>query len=368
MRKITTLLLLTLFSAIAFAQCNGRYQTEIFSSVSTTTVNYSDVYTDSYHEMDIYMPDGDTEINRPVILYMHGGSFYGGTKSMTDCIDFCTSMAKRGYVTASLNYRLANMISFIASNEEQYEAVLKAVSDAKAAIRYFRKDFSNNDTHSIDPNTIFLGGYSAGGVAAVHLAFIDTILDLPTSPINVQTIVNNVGGIYGLEGDAGNYGYSSEISGVISFAGGINNINWIDGNDEPLVSIQGTADMTVNYNCGPGMNISSILTLCGAGEMHPRADTVGLLNDKLIFNGTDHLWAASGNSNPKFVQALDFTTNFLYPLLPCSQTTSITTIIKNEKKLIRIVDVLGREVLPTKNAPLFYIYDDGTVEKKLIVK
>jgi len=25
-------------------------------------------------------------------------------------------------------------------------------------------------------------------------------------------------------------------------------------------------------------------------------------------------------------------------------------------------------VIPTKNAPLFYIYDDGTVEKKLIVK
>ena len=29
----------------------------------------------------------------------------------------------------------------------------------------------------------------------------------------------------GLEGDAGNYGYSSEVSGVISFSGGINNVN-----------------------------------------------------------------------------------------------------------------------------------------------
>lgn len=368
MKKTYFLAVLFLTAAFAMGQCNGRYQTEIFNSVNKITVNYSDVYTNSFHEMDIYTPDGDMEINRPVILYMHGGSFYGGTKTMTDCIDFCTSMAKRGYVAASINYRLANMLAFIASNEEQYEAVLKAVSDAKAAIRYFRKDFSNNDTYGIDPNTIFVGGYSAGGVAAVHLAFIDTISDLPTSPINVQTIVNNVGGVYGLEGDAGNYGFSSKVSAVVSFAGGINNTNWIDGNDEPLVSIQGTSDMTVNYNCGPGMNLSSILTLCGAGEMHPRADIVGLLNDKLIFNGTDHLWAASGNSNPKFVQALDFTTNFLYPLLPCSQTTSIAAIIKNAKNIVRIVDVLGREVLPTNNVPLFYIYDDGTVEKKLIVK
>ena len=205
-----------LTSSFIMAQCNGRYQTEIFTSVSTTTVNYSDVYSDGFHEMDIYTPDGDTETNRPLILYMHGGSFYGGTKSMTDCIDFCTSMAKRGYVTASLNYRLANMISFIASNETQYETVLKAVSDVKSAIRYFRKDFANGDTYGIDPNTIFVGGYSAGAVIAIHLAYIDATSDLPTSPINVQSIVNTLSPTYGLEGDAGNYGFSSSVNGVNS--------------------------------------------------------------------------------------------------------------------------------------------------------
>ena len=117
------------------------------------------------------------------------------------------------------------------------------------------------------------------------------------------------------------------------------------------------------------MNNQLILTLCGSGEMHPKADNVGVLNDHLSFSGTDHLWAASGNSNNKFIQAITFTSDFLYPLLPCNQTTaSIATIIKNEKNLIRIVDVLGRKATPTYNAPLFYIYDDGTVEKKLIVK
>ena len=90
MKKITTLLVLTLFSTLTFAQCNGRYETEIFSSVTKTTVNYSDVYTDNAHEMDIYTPDGDTEINRPVILYMHAGSFQFGSKSDSDCIDFKT--------------------------------------------------------------------------------------------------------------------------------------------------------------------------------------------------------------------------------------------------------------------------------------
>ena len=367
MKKLLLLSLTLLISNFIFSQCNGRYQTEIFSSVTKTTVNYSDVYTNSFHEMDIYTPNGDTEINRPLILYMHGGSFTAGDKTSSDCIDFCESMAKRGYVTASLNYRLANIISFLTSNATQYQTVLKAVSDAKAAIRYFRKDFDNGDTYGIDPNTIFVGGYSAGAVIAIHLAYIDAISDLPTTPINVQTIVTNVGGSYGLEGDAGNYGYSSDVSGVISFAGGINDVSWIDANDEPLVSVQGTTDLTVNYNCGPGMNNAAILTLCGSVEMHPQADLVGVLNDKLIFTGEGHGWAGYGNSNTKFTQALDFTTDFLFPLLPCNSTTAITEFSKEERQLIKIIDILGRSSDVITNSPLFYIYSDGSVEHKIII-
>ena len=363
MKKLYFLAIALLATAFAMAQCNGRYQTEIFSNTNVATVDYSDVYTGLEHRMDIYTATGDTVSDRPVIFYLHGGSFYSGDKSMTDCIDFCKAFAKRGYVAVSLNYRLANIISFLSSNTEQYKAVLRSVADLKAGVRFLRKDFTIGDTYGIDPNTIFVGGYSAGAIAAIHTAFIDSISDLSAT---IQALMPTIGGT--LEGDAGNFGYSSEVQGVVSFAGGIHNLNWIDGGDEPLVSIQGTADMTVNYNCWPGLNNPSIITLCGSGEMHPKADSVGLLNSHLSFPGTNHLWAASGNSNNKFIQAITFTSDFLYNLLPCNQTTSIATIPKNEKTLIRIIDVLGRKATPTYNAPLFYIYNDGTVEKKLIVK
>jgi hypothetical protein len=376
MKKLILLTISLLISNFIFSQCNGRYETEIFNSVTKTTINYSDVYNDNAHTMDIYTPDGDTEINRPVILFMHGGSFTAGDKSAADCIDFCESFAKRGYVTASLNYRLeANLILFLTSNEKQYETVLKAVSDAKSAVRYFRKDFANGDTYGIDPNTIFAGGYSAGAVIAIHQAYIDSIIDLPSSvtdndgsSFNVQTIVTNVGGGHALEGDAGNYGYPSELSGVISFAGGINDVSWIDSNDEPLVSIQGTNDVTVSYNCAPGLNQALVLTLCGSAEMHPQADLVGVINDKLIFTGEGHEWAAYGNSNPKFIQAIDFTSDFLFPLLPCNSTTNIAELSKEERKLIKIVDVLGRSSDVITNNPLFYIYSDGSVEHKIVIK
>jgi hypothetical protein len=50
-----------------------------------------------------------------------------------------------------------------------------------------------------------------------------------------------------------------------------------------------------------------------------------------------------------------------------SVPTAITDInVSSNRKLISIVDVLGRQNNGTKNEPLFYIYDDGTVEKKFI--
>ena len=40
----------------------------------------------------------------------------------------------------------------------------------------------------------------------------------------------------------------------------------------------------------------------------------------------------------------------------------------SQRKLIKVLDVFGRSVTPKPNAPLFYIYDDGTVKKKIIIE
>ena len=52
----------------------------------------------------------------------------------------------------------------------------------------------------------------------------------------------------------------------------------------------------------------------------------------------------------------------------CIQDETATSIleISNHKTLIKIVGILGRETNPKANTLLFYIYDDGTVEKKII--
>lgn len=367
MKKLILFSLLLIVVSPLFSQCNGRYDSEIFSSVTKTTVNYSDQFSDNEHKADIYTPDGDTETNRPLIIYMHGGSFYAGDKADTDCVDFCESFAKRGYVCVSINYRLVpvtQILAFLSSAAEQYEEVLKATMDAKAAVRFFRKDAANGNTYGIDESTIFIGGYSAGGVTAIHLAYLDSISDLPTSPVNVQNMITNMGGI---EGDAGNDGYSSQVSGVISFAGGIHDLNWIDATDEPIVSVQGDLDDVVNFNCGPALNNPAVLDLCGLNAIHPIADSLGVINNKLIFTNTGHNWGAGGNLSSDFLLALEFVKDFLYPLLPCNNATSISNE-NTERKLLKIVDVLGRETDVKTNQTLFYIYSNGQVEKKIILK
>jgi len=60
----------------------------------------------------------------------------------------------------------------------------------------------------------------------------------------------------------------------------------------------------------------------------------------------------------------------------CSNTSSISKLNNIPKQLIKIIDVLGREI-PFKpntplifkpNTPLLYIYNDGTVDRKMIIE
>ena len=95
--------------------------------------------------------------------------------------------------------------------------------------------------------------------------------------------------------------------------------------------------------------------------------------------------ASLSNPNPVMVQS-GFNTEdemfvFIFQFLPYqlgdeniyiennSTTTTYNIPINTPKgELIKITDILGRESGKSKNQPLFYIYDDGTVEKKIILE
>ena len=51
-----------------------------------------------------------------------------------------------------------------------------------------------------------------------------------------------------------------------------------------------------------------------------------------------------------------------------TSTFNIPTINTSKGKLLKIVDMLGRETKGKTNEPLFYIYDGGTVEKRIVIE
>ena len=53
--------------------------------------------------------------------------------------------------------------------------------------------------------------------------------------------------------------------------------------------------------------------------------------------------------------------------LTVTNTTGVLDIT-NKRTLVKITDILGQKTPYRKNTPLLYIYDDGTVEKKLILE
>tara|TARA_B110000261_G_C13054949_1_gene345766 strand:- start:78 stop:1550 length:1473 start_codon:yes stop_codon:yes gene_type:complete len=81
-------------------------------------------------------------------------------------------------------------------------------------------------------------------------------------------------------------------------------------------------------------------------------------NFNLPFDGFIHLVDGWFASNPN--------TECIYPFY-ITGTTSIEEESIN-KELLKAIDILGRESKEIKNQPLFYIYDDGTVDKKMIIE
>ena len=302
-----------LFSFTLIAQeCGDRYQSEVFTTVNVTTVDYGSnvniAGTSQILQMDIYQAQGDSAIDRPVVIFCFGGSFYGGSRTSAEIVSFATSLAKRGYVCASIDYRLAPSVFDLVDEEKMVKVVFGAVQDGKAAIRYFRKNADEGNSLGIDPDQIFIGGTSAGGILALNLAYVDTLNKLDPS---WTTWAHEIGG---LEGQSGNPGYCSYVSGVFSFAGAVGDTSFINPNDVPFYSCHATGDQTVLYDFGPPLNGLAPVDLYGSGDLEIRLNNLGIYNSVDTYSGSDHPPLNGNNYDTTEVHL----SAFLYNLLDCN--------------------------------------------------
>jgi len=131
--------------------------------------------------LDLYVLKGATR-PLPLIVWIHGGAWRGGSKDRCPALRF----SERGYVVASINYRLSQKAIFPAQ-----------IEDCKAAIRWLR---ANTAKYRIDPRRIGVWGSSAGG----HLV----------------ALLGTSGDVKDLEGTVGgNLDQSSRVQAVCDFFG-----------------------------------------------------------------------------------------------------------------------------------------------------
>lgn len=153
-------------------------KTVIGPKINEAIESYPDLvfatYGDRKMQLDLFRPK-DVEGKLPAIICIHGGAWWKGER--LNHAHIAKALATRGFVTATISYRLSGELPFPAQ-----------IEDCKAAVRWMR---ANAEQYGIDPNFIGATGSSAGG----HLTNL-----LATS-----------GDVTELEGSGGNADFSSSI-------------------------------------------------------------------------------------------------------------------------------------------------------------
>ncbi len=180
-------------------------------------------------EMDIYLPQNDPDTDRPMIIYVHGGGFQGGTRNSEDIVQFCTNLAEYGYVVASISYRLTRKdqpggFGCDCPASEKLATFDAAVADIQDATFYL---IQNHEYLEIDPQNFILAGSSAGAEAVLITAYSPPVCyDLPSGPV--------------------------AYAGVIGMAGAIPDTSIIYGESAvPSLFFHGTDDNLVPYSTAP---------------------------------------------------------------------------------------------------------------------
>ena len=237
--------------------------------------------------MDIYQPTGDDQQNRPLILLLHGGAFILGDKATASIRELASDFAKKGYVVASVNYR----IGFNPASKSSLErAAYRAVQDARAALRFLS---ANAQKYRIDPHWVFLGGSSAGAITALNVAFMKEEERPESTERNIWRAQVDLGE---LDESTNTISGSFNIRAVVNLWGAVNDTSLIDSYEKiPVLSVHGDADKIVPYNAAyPFLDLDTSLTsnivskLYGSKLIHERLTNLGIHSELITLKGSGH--------------------------------------------------------------------------------
>ena len=185
--------------------------------IERITINYTDTLS-----MDVFVPTG-TDQAKPLLVYVHGGGFSGGTRDSQRNLDFCRYFAERDWVTATISYHLTRKGKGFGCDvpiQDKIRTFDMSARNTHQAVKFLLDD----KKFQIDPDKIVLAGSSAGAEAVVQAA-------------------------YWKETKKGILSDDFQYAGVISMAGAVLDIGWIsDATAIPTQLFHGTCDPLVPYD------------------------------------------------------------------------------------------------------------------------
>lgn len=262
---------------VAFSQqycIPGRFDTtNVFTEMELDSVivqygqNLNWVSVPSSLSLTMYYPNMtiDTMHKRPFVLLVHGGSFRNGSRY--DLVSEVQYFAKKGYVSATIDYRLgwagSNPANCSGDNNLHINAVYRAVQDAKAALRFIS---ANASIYHIDSTNIFIGGTSSGAFTSLGVGFI--------SQDEFNIVKPGISTLLGPLDSASNiYTDTYVLKGILSYKGAIWDSIVIDDTDAlPTIFLHGTADPYYPYLTGNAYTCSSYFMMQGSGLLAERLD------------------------------------------------------------------------------------------------
>jgi acetyl esterase/lipase len=314
-----------LFGLIAFLSVSSlsaqtfRYTNKIFQNVSVTenvvytnapklnaglflTYNNENYTTNVDLKMDIHQALGDTSTNRPAIIFIHGGAFLLGNKNHDDMMAFCDTFALRGYVTASIQYRLGMNILNVASTTR---AVYRGLQDGRAAVRFLRAHAS---IYGIDPNRIYMAGSSAGAFIALQDIYMNDEVEKPPEagsfqyndpndffpPYNQMTAPD-----LGSFDNGENLDQNGKPDAIMGLWGAIKHTDLITANDTtPVFLVHGSNDATVPFGIDHPFNFPVFPATYGSYEINKKLDALNFSNKETYFvAGEGHEFYGVFNGN-----------------------------------------------------------------------
>lgn len=245
-------------------------------------------------KMDIYTPKGDKATKRAAVIVAHGGAMISGAKDHTTqkSVAYCDSLAARGFVAASIGYRLGVSVkgdfslktflkkgssqSLTVDSADYARAVYRGVQDINAAVRYMR---ANADELGIDPKRIYLVGNSSGAILAIENIYANSKSEFPS-----YMEYNGVPELGGLN-DYGVQNVDAHANGGVFLWGAIHDPAVIAHNKTPVLLVHGEDDETVLFKTGRPLqtySVSDVLPKTYAERLSVQLETPTLYGSYVI--------------------------------------------------------------------------------------